>query len=81
MTFRKLKDSGSFLVLLVALAFSLSCSSSQESEPAAQAQEAEARARQAEARDPVWPSSTGLYWGGWGPGPREWPANPLDRDR
>ena len=47
----------------------------------AQAQEAEARARQVEARDPLWPRSTGLYWGGWGPGPRDWPTNPLDRNR
>ena len=46
----------------------------------AEAQEAEARARQAEVWDPLWPRSTGLYWGGWGPGPRDWPTNPLDRD-
>ena len=45
----------------------------------AQAREAEARAREAEAQSQ---ESTGipLYWGTWGPGPRAWPSNPLDRE-
>ena len=51
----------------------------QAREAEARAREAEARAKQAEAeaesstyRDPI-------YWGNWGPGPRSWPKNPLDR--
>jgi hypothetical protein len=45
----------------------------------AQAREAEARARQAEAQAVRSASRNPLYWGGWGPGPRDWPSNPLDR--
>lgn len=45
----------------------------------AQAREAEARARQAEAQVAHSVSRNPLYWGGWGPGPRNWPSNPLDR--
>lgn len=51
----------------------------QAQEAEARAQEVEAQAKQAEAnaessryRDPI-------YWGTWGPGPRYWPRNPLDR--
>jgi hypothetical protein len=45
----------------------------------AQARQAEARARQAEAQAVHSASRNPLYWGGWGPGPRNWPSNPLDR--
>jgi hypothetical protein len=45
----------------------------------AQAREAEARAREAEARAQRSTYSRSLYWGSWGPGPRDWPRNPLDR--
>ena len=45
----------------------------------AQAQEAEARARQAEAQAQQTTNATPLYWRSWGPGPSNWPTNPLDR--
>ncbi len=45
----------------------------------AQAREAEARARQAEAQAVQSATRNPLYWGAWGPGPRSWPSNPLDR--
>lgn len=45
----------------------------------ADARQAEARARQAEAQAMRSVSRNPLYWGGWGPGPRSWPSNPLDR--
>lgn len=45
----------------------------------AQAREAEARAREAEARAQETTYAAPLYWRSWGPGPRNWPKNPLDR--
>ena len=45
----------------------------------AQAREAEARAREAEAQAQQSTYSTPLYWRSWGPGPSNWPSNPLDR--
>lgn len=45
----------------------------------AQAREAEARARQAEARAVYSTTMNPVYWGAWGPGPNDWPRNPLDR--
>jgi len=43
----------------------------------AQAREAEARAREAEAQQSTYGAP--LYWSTWGPGPGNWPNNPLDR--
>jgi hypothetical protein len=45
-----------------------------------QAWEAEARAKEAEtrARRSSW-TTYPLHWGTWGPGPSNWPTNPLDR--
>lgn len=45
----------------------------------ARAREAEARAREAEARAEQPTYGVPLYWSTWGPGPGEWPTNPLDR--
>jgi hypothetical protein len=45
----------------------------------AQAREAEARAREAEAQAQRSSYRRPAYWGGWGPGPRAWPKNPLDQ--
>jgi hypothetical protein len=45
----------------------------------AQAREAEARAREAEAQAQQTTYSAPLYWRSWGPGPSNWPSNPLDR--
>ena len=45
----------------------------------AQAREAEARAREAEAQAQQTTYGAPLYWRSWGPGPRNWPSNPLDR--
>jgi len=44
----------------------------------AQARSAEAQAQEAEAQAQRWPHGNSLYWSGWGPGPRDWPTNPLD---
>lgn len=53
----------------------------QAREAEAQAKEAEARARQAEAQALQASARNPIYWGSWGPGPRYWPSNPLDRPR
>lgn len=45
----------------------------------AQAREAEARAREAEAQAQQTTYGAPLYWRSWGPGPSNWPSNPLDR--
>jgi len=45
----------------------------------AQAREAEAQAREAEAQAQQPTYGIPLYWNNWGPGPRNWPSNPLDR--
>ncbi|MGB6849823.1 MAG: hypothetical protein WBG05_16625, partial [Thermoanaerobaculia bacterium] len=45
----------------------------------AQAREAEARAREAEAQAQQTTYAAPLYWRSWGPGPSNWPSNPLDR--
>ena len=44
----------------------------------AQAREAEARAKEAEAKSRRSSWGAPLYWSGWGPGPTNWPTNPLD---
>ena len=46
----------------------------------AQAREAEARAREAEARAQYSTTMNPVYWGSWGPGPSDFPRNPLDRE-
>ena len=47
----------------------------------AQARAAEARAEEAEARARRSTRGAPLYWSGWGPGPSNWPTNPLDQGR
>jgi hypothetical protein len=47
----------------------------------AEARAAEARARQAEAEADRDRYRSPLYWSTWGPGPVDWPANPLDNPR
>lgn len=47
----------------------------------ARASEAEARAKEAEAQSRRSTWGDPLYWSGWGPGPSNWPTNPLDQGR